>query len=468
MSRRTIVAGLAAVLVLVIAVAAVASGGDDSGRYRVRAIFDSAAFVIPGSNVKVAGVVVGTVADVELTPENRAAVTIEITDPVYQDFRADATCRVGLQSLIGEQFIECKPTQPRAEGTPLPAPLARIDDGPDEGDRLLAVDRTSSPVGPDLIGNIMRVPEQERFRLIINEFGAAVAGNGEELREAIHRANPTLRQANAFVEVLARQNTLIENLTVQSDEIMAALADKRTDLSGFVRTAGETAAAAAEEGDALEANFQKFPAFLRELKPATERISALADQVGPSVENLAAQAPALNKAVTGFGPFVKASGPALVTLGQAAERGSKTFPRIAPLVGRFEQLATPLAPLARNLSDLGVSFDETGGIENLARLVYYYTGALNGKDGTSHYLRSKVIPTSCVDRNPVPGNNVSVNSLCSGRLRATPDDVRPSGNDDEASSRSTSTATSTRAARKPSPTEQQLESLLGPEPEETR
>lgn len=454
MKRRVWVAGLAAVLLLVVAVTAVASGGDENkGKYRVRVIFDSAAFVIPGSNVKVAGVVVGTVGDVELTDKNQAAVTIEITDPGYKDFRTDASCRVGLQSLIGEQFIECKPTQPRADGAD-PAPLlSKIQDGPGKGDHLLPVERTSVPVGPDLIGNIARVPEQERFRLILNEFGAAAAGNGETLREAIHRANPTLKQANEFVEILAQQNKLIERLTVQSDEILAPLAQKSDDLAGFIRTAGETAEATAEEGDALEANFQKFPAFLRELKPATERISALADQIGPSVANLSAQAPALNKAVTGLGPFIKESGPALVTLGDAAERGQQTFPRIEPLVDRFGQLADNLAPVARNLSDLGVSFDQTGGLENLTRLVYYYAGTLNGKDETSHYLRSKGIATQCVER-ARNRDGFAGATLCDGMLRTID---RPS---DSGSERSVSRAVVARTKA-----DERLESMLGPETE---
>lgn len=451
MKRRSLVAGLAAILLLAIAVTAVASGGDDNdGKYRVRVIFDSAAFVIPGSNVKVAGVVVGTVGDVELTEKNQAAVTIEITDPVYADFRTDATCRVGLQSLIGEQFIECKPTQPRADGAAEAPLLSKIEEGPGKGDYLLPVERTSVPVGPDLIGNIMRVPEQERFRLILNEFGAAVAGNGANLREAIHRANPTLRQANEFVEILAQQNELIARLTDQSDEILEPLAQKRGDLSGFIRTAGQTAAAAEEEGDALEQNFAKFPAFLRELKPATERISDLADQVGPSIANLSAQAPALNKAVTGFGPFVKASGPALETLGDAAERGQETFPRIEPLVDRFGQLAKPLAPLARDLSDLGTSFDQTGGIENLVRLVYYYTGTLNGKDGTSHYLRTKAYASSCVER------RATVQPSCNAKLRS--DVVREEGVGERSVS-STDVSSTEAVANK------RLESMLGPEPE---
>jgi len=70
---------------------AACGGGDDANAYKVRAIFDSASFVIPGLDVKIASVNVGEVTDVELTDDNRAAVTFTITDPGFQDFREDAS-----------------------------------------------------------------------------------------------------------------------------------------------------------------------------------------------------------------------------------------------------------------------------------------------------------------------------------------------------------------------------------------
>ena len=95
-------------LAATVALIAVATGaGDSQGDYRVRAIFDNAAFVIPGEDVKIAGVRVGSVTDVDVTPDNRAAVTLAIEDAGFQDFRTDARCTIRPQSLIGEKFVEC-------------------------------------------------------------------------------------------------------------------------------------------------------------------------------------------------------------------------------------------------------------------------------------------------------------------------------------------------------------------------
>ena len=53
----------------------------------MRAIFDNAGFVIPGEDVKIAGVKVGKVDSLDVTEDFKAAVVLEITEPGYQDFR---------------------------------------------------------------------------------------------------------------------------------------------------------------------------------------------------------------------------------------------------------------------------------------------------------------------------------------------------------------------------------------------
>src|SRR3954471_4547538 len=98
------------------AAAVLTTGAGDGGSYKVRAIFDNAAFVIPGEDVKVAGVKVGRVDSLDITPDFKAAVVLRIHDPASRDFRRDASCIIRPQSLIGEKFVECDPTQKRAAG----------------------------------------------------------------------------------------------------------------------------------------------------------------------------------------------------------------------------------------------------------------------------------------------------------------------------------------------------------------
>src|SRR3954447_4123098 len=111
MRRIALVTLLLAGVTVLAVVGTGASDGDDGGDYKVRAIFDNAGFVIPGEDVKVAGVKVGTFDAVDVTDDFKAAVVLDISDAGYQDFRQDASCIVRPQSLIGERFVECELTQ---------------------------------------------------------------------------------------------------------------------------------------------------------------------------------------------------------------------------------------------------------------------------------------------------------------------------------------------------------------------
>ena len=51
----------------------------------------------------------------------KAVVVMKITDPGFQDFRQDASCLIRPQSLLGEKYVDCQPTQPRAPGSPAAA-----------------------------------------------------------------------------------------------------------------------------------------------------------------------------------------------------------------------------------------------------------------------------------------------------------------------------------------------------------
>ena len=398
--RKRLLMGLVAFVAAAAVGAALGAGGsDDGGGYRVRAIFDNASFVIAGEDVKVAGVNVGTIDSLDVDAKHRAVVVLNIDDPAFRPFRTDGSCTIRLQSLIGEQFVECQPTQQRG-GDQKPAPeLPAIKSGqPGAGQHLLPVARTSSPVGQDLLNDIMRVPERQRLPLIINELGAGLSGNGEALQAALKRASPTLQQLDNLVAILARQNKTLGQLTDDSSAVLGPLAKRRKDLGGFVRNVGLTAAATARQGDAFEANLSKLPAFLRELGPAADRLGDLADQASPAIDNFASEAASVNAATARLGPLAKQADPTLQTLGKVADQGRKTFPKIDAVVSQLDKLGVPLEPLAANLGKLSSSFDSTGGIESLMSFIYFYTGVVNGEDASGHYTRTGLGFSNCIDR----------------------------------------------------------------------
>jgi phospholipid/cholesterol/gamma-HCH transport system substrate-binding protein len=224
--RAAVPAAAAVVLVAALAAFYFVSRDEDE-TYRVRAIFDNAGFLIPDEDVKIAGVKVGSVEDISVTPDFKAAVVLRIDEPGYQDFRTDASCIVRPQSLIGEKFVECEPTQKRAVGAEPPGELRVIEDGPGEGQRLLPVENTERAVDLDLLNDTLRMPYNQRLAIIINELGIGLAGRGEDLNEVIRRANPALREVDEVLRLLAEQNRQLESLAVDGDTILAPLARGR-------------------------------------------------------------------------------------------------------------------------------------------------------------------------------------------------------------------------------------------------
>src|SRR3954447_3495029 len=216
-----------------------AGDGGGSG-YEVRAIFDDAAYIVKGEDVKVAGAVVGEIKTLDVTKDKRAAVTLKITKPGFSPFHEGARCPFLPQSLIGEKFVECSPGPDNAPE------LKKIEDGPGKGEHLLPVASTSSPVDLDLINDTLRLPYRQRLALIINEFGTGLAGRGAELNQAIHRANPALRETDRVLAVLADQNKVLANLATESDRALGPIAERRKRVSGFINNADKTAQATAE------------------------------------------------------------------------------------------------------------------------------------------------------------------------------------------------------------------------------
>jgi ABC-type transporter Mla subunit MlaD len=386
---------LAAAVLVVFAVGA--GGGDEGGGYRVRAIFMNAFSAIPGEDVKIAGVKVGSIESIDVTPDKKAAVVLAIDKAGFQDFRRDAECTIRPQSLIGEKYIECTPTQPRAEGTPAPPELPVVKSGPGKGQRLLPVSQTSSPVDIDLINNVMRLPYRQRFAIILNELGTGLAGRGQDLRQAIRNADPALKETDKVLQILADQNRTLEQLAVDGDRILAPLARDRARVADFVDKAGKTATATAERSAALEDNIRLLPAFLRELRPTMEKLGALSDEMTPVLSDLHTAAPDVNRFILELGPFSQAGRESFPSLGKATEVGRTALNNSKPIIRDLRDFTKPGRPLAQNLNALLTSLQKTGGIERLMDYLFFQVAAVNGYDTFGHYLRAGLILNACTD-----------------------------------------------------------------------
>ncbi len=383
------------------------SGGSGDS-YEVRAIFDNGGFLVTGEEVRVAGATVGTVDSVDVTmpgepvhangrPDpGKAVVVMKIDDPGFQDFRTDASCLIRPQSLLGEKYVDCDPTHPRAPGTEPPLPLEVIPDGqPGAGERFLPVENNGKAVDLDLVNNIMREPFADRFRLILNDLGAGLAARGPELQAIVQRADPALRETDQVLAVLAKQNQALAHLASDSDAILAPLAQQRQHLAGFINNANVAAEATAERSSDLEAGLQRFPRALHELRLEMAELQRFATQATPVFADLRVSAPAITRSTEALGPFAHAATPALTTLGTAAKASQRPIVQSDPILRKVRNLAQTTKPGAKSLARLLISLKETGGFKKLTDFLYNTTGGINGFDQYGHFLRAGLKITTC-------------------------------------------------------------------------
>ena len=421
MKKGLITAGLVAAVVVVVLL--VSGGGSGSG-YEVRAIFDSGGFMVKGEEVRVAGANVGEIESVDVTQPGetvsytadgkpvakpaKAVIVMKIVDPGFQDFRSDASCLIRPQSLIGEKFVDCRPTLPRAPGSDPAPPLKQIPDGQTgAGQYLLPLENNSTSVDPDLINDIQSLPYAQRFRIIINELGAGLAGRGKDIQAVVKRANPVLRDAVRLIGILRDQRRQLAQLAADSEQVLGPLSRERAHFAGFFSNAGATAQATAEKGPQLQAALAKFPEFLRQFRTTMTSLKGFSDAGAPVVSNLDAATPAFTEATRLLKPFSAASTVALKSLGATGEVAGPKFRAADPIVKKTRDLAQAAAHPTSQLAKFLVNTKKTGGFNALLSLIYNTTAVVNGYDKYGHFTRSAVLLTNCLDYRSTTGVGAS-------------------------------------------------------------
>jgi virulence factor Mce-like protein len=424
------IALIGAVLVGLVAWLTSLAGASDSYTYHVQMY--NAFGLVEGSNVRIAGVDAGTVTGLDITPQKRADVTIETSGPLGV-LGKDTRCASQPQSLIAEYFLTCSP-----KGEPLP----------DGG--TIPANHVTQTVQPDLVQNTLRESYRDRLTLIINEFGTALAGNPQDLNEAIRLGSPALRKLEAALRILASENRTIRDLNANSDEIITQLANKRQDVISFIQHSRDVAAISASRRQDLSTDFNRLDDFLAQLRPTLADLGTLADAQTPLLNNLRLAAPGLNTLAKNLPAFNRATDRSLTSLGRAAvpgrtaliqgkdeiqalaKSGKNAYPAVNTLDKFLLDLDSPErhvetdARAARTCNDKTAPCWSTGrkaptgytGLEGLLNYAYYQTGAINQFDTYGHLLHFSLFDVGATpcgqsynsgdnpgDNNPPPGNH---------------------------------------------------------------
>jgi ABC-type transporter Mla subunit MlaD len=363
------------------------SSGSSGRTYHIE--IDNAYDLVKGGEFKVAGVNAGSIKSITLDQKTlHAVVTVSITQGGFGQFHSDAFCQAKPQSLIGEYFVDC---QPGSSGPVL------------KSGATIPASHTLSTIPADLVQNILRVPYRERFSLIINELGAAVAARSEDLQTALRRADPALAETDNLLHLLANDAQTIKSLNVNANTVITALAKNNQKLQRFITFADRASTDSATQAPAIQATWEKLPAFLEQLRPALAKLGAAADAQDPVLVNLNQAATNLNTFFHELVPFSHESVPSLRSLGSASVVGRSAVHVAAPTIKDLNQFARHTPELGQNLAIVLRALDSRSraaepdprsphggkgytGLEALLQYVYNITTAVNYFGPFGHLL----------------------------------------------------------------------------------
>lgn len=331
--------------------------------YRFTADFPEAITLQKEADVRIGGVTVGKVKDLELPPdENATRVEIEV-DPQYAPISSDAHAILRSKTLLGETYVELTtgsqvdPGGGEAGGTSAQAGSTDVStlSGDDaahpisEGGHL---DNTQvqEQVQIDEIFKALDEETRQSFQLWMKNAGIAIDGRGLDLNDAFGNLGPFSQDASDVLGTLRSQEDALRSVVRNTGTVFQALTARDQELAGAIVGSNRTFRALASRDEALADTFQIFPTFQRESRATLERLQEFANEADPLFQDLQ--------------PVARDLSPTLRDLRRLSPNAKRLFQNLNPLtkasrtgLPALSSFLTELRPLMVNLDPFLANFN---------------------------------------------------------------------------------------------------------------
>ncbi|HWM10594.1 MAG TPA: MlaD family protein [Solirubrobacteraceae bacterium] len=291
---------------------------------RLKAEFSTAQAVTPGQGqtVRVAGVRIGDIGEVELR-DGRGVVEMVI-DPEYEGMvRTDATALLRPKTGLKDMFIDLEPGSDDAavakEGFTVP------------------ISATAPDVNPDEVLAELDADTRDYLRLLIGDAGRGLKGRGLDLREVLRRFEPTHRDLARVNSEVAKRRQNLRHLITSLNTLNAELASRGDDLAGLVDSSAAVMRSFASEEANVSAAVAELPGALQETTATMTKLERYGELLGPTAEKLRPAARALAPANDALRPLAREATPLLRD-------------DIRPFVREARPVVRDLRPAASNLA----------------------------------------------------------------------------------------------------------------------
>ena len=253
--------------------------GDGGTEYTL--LFQNAGQLVKGDDVQVGGRPVGSVRDIELTSDNRAAIKVTVREP-YAPLREGTQAVIRLTSLSGiaNRYVAL---------TPGPGGAKELPDG-----ATLREDATTDVVDLDQIFNTLDKKTSGDLAGVIKGFARQYQGKGAKVGQSAKYFNPLLSTSRDLVNQVTEDEGALTRFLVNSSRAVETIAERRDDLTNLVTNANTTAAAIGSENAALARALGLLPTTLKRanttfmnLRATLDDLDTLVDVSKPATKDLA-------------------------------------------------------------------------------------------------------------------------------------------------------------------------------------
>jgi len=260
MNRSIAVGATVATLLVAGTGVALASPGISAGsQHEFTITFPTASGLVLGSDVLEAGSKVGTISDIVPLQNDRASVTVDIESdhwPMHQGLQAD----IRPKSLLGEMYVD-------------------LHDGPAtnpvyDTNRVLNAPGDSVPVELDQFVNSLDSDTRSALRILLNDLGAGIAGEGVDLNQAIKTGRDDLAHLAVTGQTLNNRDPDLDRILVGLDGLFQKLTqdDQLNQMSQLIDNGKATL-------DAVEAEEQSFSRSFNDAERALAEANTSFDSV---------------------------------------------------------------------------------------------------------------------------------------------------------------------------------------------
>jgi phospholipid/cholesterol/gamma-HCH transport system substrate-binding protein len=377
--RRRAALGVAGVVVgSLVATIATSSASDLVGAGQPLTLYadtTDAGALIKGNDVRMYGVKVGVVSELNVVDNDKARLTLDLTSsetPIHEDARL----KIRPVSLLGERYVELTP------GTP-GAPVA--DDG-----FTIPLAQTSRAVDLDEVLDAVDQPTGRALSLLLTTMGEGLAGNGKNAADTISELAPSMEQTEELVAVLDGQTATLQRLVDALGPVISSLGvNGGGTTDALIDSAVSLLDATAEQREALEMTLEQLPSTLQTAQRTLASLSDLSDEATPALASARPFTDQLSQIADEATAFSQAAEPAITNLKPVLSKARHLVRQATPLVAQLNSSSDAMVADATNgsrfLMDLS---DHLGGILDF---ITYWSLTTNGEDALSHYFRVQVI-----------------------------------------------------------------------------